>query len=693
MNHFVHAALLLCAGILHAAPVTFHVDPSATPRGSGSEARPFSTLAEARDAIRALKGKEGGIPDGGAVVLLRRGTYFMAEPLQLAAQDSGRDGAPIVWKAANAERVIITGGKALDGFVPLRDPSAMQRIDPAHHAKVMQATLDIADLGNIDPAAGNRMELFHDGKFMPIARFPNQGWIAIGDVPQDAGEPFAEGTAWRNLGGVPAGRHYGRFHYMEGRPSQWTSKDDLWIEGYFNWDWAWAYQRIDRIDAQNKLLHLAKPYHNYGFAKAQRYAFVNVLEELDSPGEWYVDRSTKTLYFCPPSPITADSTWLSLSNKPLIDLAGVSHVAWEGIEFRVSRAGAMSVKDGERIRIAGCTFTNFGDNPIAIDGGTNHLVQSCDISEVGRGGIRASGGDRKKLEAGNHAILNNHIHHFSRRLATYTPAISLAGVGNRAAHNKIHDAPHMALGWSGNEHLIELNEVFNVVTETNDAGALYSGRDPSMQGTIIRHNYFHHIRGPEGHGTAAVYLDDHHNGHFILGNVFHTAGNPGKGSFGAVFIHAGRYNEIRGNIFIDCDRAYGEALWTPEQTEKNAKTHEWQKRLHQTVDIARPPYTTRYPWLANVMADHRPNIFAGNVLVRVASMYKHGGPDALDAKDNWETTADPGFADPANRNFALKPDSDVFQRLPGFQPIPFDKIGLRTDPYRRQLPKPAARQP
>ena len=56
------------------------------------------------------------------------------------------------------------------------------------------------------------------------------------------------------------------------------------------------------------------------------------------------------------------------------------------------------------------------------------------------------------------------------------------------------------------------------------------------------------------------------------------------------------------------------------------------------------------------------------------------------AGDNFVTATDPGFVAAAKGNFALKPDSVVFRKIPGFQPIPFDKIGLFKDEYRRTLP-------
>ena len=86
--------------------------------------------------------------------------------------------------------------------------------------------------------------------------------------------------------------------------------------------------------------------------------------------------------------------------------------------------------------------------------------------------------------------------------------LSFAGVGNRAAHNLIHDAPHQAVFVGGNDHVFEFNEVHRVCTETDDCGALYKGRNPSWRGNQIRFNYWHDIGSPMGHGNAAVYFDD-----------------------------------------------------------------------------------------------------------------------------------------------------------------------------------------
>jgi len=45
-------------------------------------------------------------------------------------------------------------------------------------------------------------------------------------------------------------------------------------------------------------------------------------------------------------------------------------------------------------------------------------------------------------------------------------------------------------------------------------------------------------------------------------------------------------------------------------------------------------------------------------------------------ESNFVTSDDPGFVNAQARDFRLKPDSPVFARIPGFQPLPLEKMGL-----------------
>lgn len=188
----------------------------------------------------------------------------------------------------------------------------------------------------------------------------------------------------------------------------------------------------------------------------------------------------------------------------------------------------------------------------------------------------------------------------------YRPAIALNGVGNKARHNFIHDAPHQAIAFSGNDHLIEFNRIERVCLESNDAGAIYSGRDWTWRGTIIRFNLFRDIVGFQNKGCMGVYLDDMLCGTTVFGNIFVNVTR-------AAFIGGGRDNIVENNVFVDCEpavhvdaRAMGWASYNVETTMK--------ERL-MAVPYKQPPWSEKYPQLVNILEDE-PAAPKGNIVRR-----------------------------------------------------------------------------
>ena len=187
-----------------------------------------------------------------------------------------------------------------------------------------------------------------------------------------------------------------------------------------------------------------------------------------------------------------------------------------------------------------------------VYGGTKHGVVGCDIYQTGQGGVHLEGGDRKTLTPAGHYADNNHIHHTARWDPVYQQAITVFGVGNRATHNLIHNVPHVAIGFTGNDQTIEYNEIHSAVFQSNDAGAIYTSPPDetwSMRGHKIRYNYLHNIHGFEGKGCLGVYLDDCFSSADISGNVFYDVAT-------AILIGGGRDNLMTNNMFINCGQAF-----------------------------------------------------------------------------------------------------------------------------------------
>ena len=514
--------ILLIASILSArasSEAEFFVSQGGSDRNPGTRAKPFATLERARDAVLLTK-KAGPI-----TVWIKGGVYPLKQTFTLTPKDSGTEAAPITYRAFEGEEVRIIGGVEVKGFKPVTDPAILKRLDPPARGKVVQAdlkALGISDFGRMTARGFGRaitpagLELFYQDRPMTLARWPNVGWEKIASAPEA-----------------------GKFGYEGDRPKRWAKSDDIWVHGYWTWDWADSYEHVKAIDTDTKTIETYPPHGVYGYKAGKRFYYLNILEELDQPCEWYLDRDSGILYVWPPG---KGAAYVSLLETPLISMNGVSHVNIRGLNLSCTRAMGIEVKGGDHVLIAGCTLRSIGTVGVSFEGGSKNGVLSCDISQTGDGGINLNGGDRITLTLGGNFATNNHIYDFNRWCSTYRPAVLVTGYGNIVSHNLMHDSPHTAILFNGNEHVMEFNEIHHVCMETSDAGAIYTGRDFSWLGNVIRYNYLHHL------GTAdvrAIYIDDCSSDVRIYGNLLY------KAKMG-VCIGGGRDCTIENNIFVDC---------------------------------------------------------------------------------------------------------------------------------------------
>jgi hypothetical protein len=347
--------------------------------------------------------------------------------------------------------------------------------------------------------------------------------------------------------------------------------------------------------------------------------------------------------------------------------------------------------------VVGCLIRNLGNSGVVIKGGNGHGVSSCDVFDTGDGGVSLTGGERQTLAAGGHFVENCHFQRQGRWSKCYVAAVHLNGVGNRASHNLIHDHPHCAILFWGNDHLIEFNDIHHIALETGDVGAIYTGRDYTFRGNKIRHNYIHETGGV-GMGSMGVYMDDCVSGTEVFGNVFYKV-------HWAMFIGGGRDHRVENNLFVDCDPAVrmdGRGL---------DKSPVWYNMVNDTMrrrlsDVPLELYRARYPEMKSLDryygAPDGPAIsgeaFKGvppedNSLVRNVCLGKwlevgwHAKPEMLHLENNL-TNAVGRLASPINDNstakdFALGVDSAI--PVLGIQKIPVEKIGLREDTLRHEL--------
>lgn len=669
-------ALLLFAHTANAAD--FYVAPNGRDAWSGRHADPkpdltdgpFATLERAREAIRALK--SAGLKPESNLVFLRGGSYTLTNTFILTSRDSGSAAAPVIFRNYRDENVVLSGGKRLKGFQRVTDASTLARLSENASGQLWHVDLaknGVTNFGEV-AFAGKRPELFFQDQPMTLARWPNEGFARVASV----------------VGGQPITSHgikgdaIGKFTFEGEHPKRWAQESDVWLHGYWFWDWADAHQRIKTIDPDPKIIELQPPNHGYGYRAGQRYYALNLLSELDAPGEWYLDREQGKLYFWPSADLEKNEPALSVL-PTLISLRDASWITIQGLVLEATRGTAVTLDGGHENRIAACVIRNTGSWAVTINGGSSNGVVGCDIYRTGEGGISLTGGDRKTLTPSGHFAVNNHLFQFGRLFRTYKPAVGVNGVGVRVAHNLIHDGPHNGILLGGNDHAIEFNEIYDVCYETGDVGAFYMGRDWTARGTMIRHNFFHDISGPGLHGAMAVYLDDAASGIAVYGNIFYRAGR-------AAFIGGGRDNTVENNIFVECNPAVhvdARGLnWMRDHVEGNGTLP---TRLAE-MPYTQPPWSKRFPQLLSILNDE-PGAPKGNVVARNISMggkwlnLEKAAAPLVKFVDNL-ADQDPKFADAAALDFRLREDSPAWQL--GFKKIPVERIGLYQDESRASWP-------
>ena len=93
---------------------------------------------------------------------------------------------------------------------------------------------------------------------------------------------------------------------------------------------------------------------------------------------------------------------------------------------------------------------------------------------------------------------------------------------------------------------MEFLEIYKVLLETGDQGAIYTGRDTLNRGAIIRNSYIHDLANTTYADNSGIYLDDQRGGATIIDNIIDNT------TWGIKF-SAGRDITIIGNQFTNLE--------------------------------------------------------------------------------------------------------------------------------------------
>jgi len=258
----------------------------------------------------------------------------------------------------------------------------------------------------------------------------------------------------------------------------------------------------------------------------------NIFEELDAPGEWFLNRKTHVLYFYPPAGLDLTKAKVAATRLTnLIELRGdaqqpVRFIALKGLTFRhanrtvmdtrepllrsdwaIFRGGAILFNGAEDCALEDALIDQVGGNAVFVNNYNRRItIRGCEIAKAGASGVVFLGDynaarnplfncdQRQKLadidrtpgpKSDNYpadCLVDDCLIHLTGRVEKQTAGVNIDLAQNiTVRHCSIYDMPRAGINigdgcWGG--HLIEFCDVFDTVKETSDHGSFNSwGRD------------------------------------------------------------------------------------------------------------------------------------------------------------------------------------------------------------------------
>lgn len=690
--------------------------------GDGSEEEPLRTLEKAIDVANEMREDSDKLIE----ILLREGTYSVTNTIKII--NSQKDDSLLKISAYQDEKVTINAGVDIPlSAMSIADSDFTNAIiDKPNAGSVLQYNLkdaQIEDLGEISlrghlisDEKEAQAELSLNGEVQKLAGWPNGEYTGL-IKPTDSNE-----YGKRTKSGIANGCS---FQVNYDRPSQWSKPEQAWLSGTIGPNYEFDYYPVSRFDSEEKRVYLSRGALEKYYTEPY-YRFENVPEELDEPGEYYIDRQSGMLYFYPPEDAPKDSVLTITMSTPTLGVSGKApnsmfrienskNIVFENLIFKGGRGSAITGKNNSNIQFINCEINSFGENGIRFDASTDIKISDCKIHDVGQDGILfVSCGNYKTLSPSNIVVSNNDIYNFARLERSYKTGIDFGYrcVGATAANNHIHNGPHAGMIFYGVNNDIYGNEFDNLVTEFSDMDALYCNNSnyPWERGNKIHNNYFHNIGKSSMNGrhqinVRAIRTDNRGCGLNIYENLFYNIGDGGNGNgnngIGAITAEGTR-NRIFNNLFVDCNEAYFNTLQYKEienaddgtlypdtvinssgvevaNTINGAKVADLKKQMENYL----PVYGKQFPELYKYFYEHpnmsKTNEFKNNMIINIVIPLSNingtqneegfrGSQMLTAASGNYVSTSDPGFVSYDNGNLELSSSATLLvEGLPKFE--------------------------
>ena len=652
---------------------------------------PFATLGKARNAIRRFKKKDK--TKQSYIVIVRGGTYYLEKTFVLGMEDSGTKSCPIIYRAFENETPILKGSRGLNGF-------------RKYQGNVLKVNLERLDINQ-----ENVNQLFVNGRRQTLARYPNR----------DFKDPVGGGFLY--VAKEQSEEKSKKVICYESLPlNNWKNLSNAEIVIFPGYEWTNNILKNFKFNTKFKTITLSNPATHY-IRTGNRYYFQNIFEELDSPREWYLAPTEKTLYFWPEKLADTEHAFIPVIKNLLLftgkkyrgkNYGRPSHIRFEKFILEESTDSSIVINNGEDITIAGNIIRNSGRHGIEVNGGdANHIVGN-DIYDIGYTGISIKGQMDDKYKKSNNKVVSNDIHDTGYFYKGTASGVFCQGIGNTIANNLIYSIPRVGIYVKGCDHIIEYNHVHDTNQETQDSGIIYFAQlDWTQRGSVVRYNYLHNSGGyGRRHGTGnwqrdlntfGVYLDDWVSGVQVYGNIICNTVS------GGVFIHGGRDNIVENNIIINGGEL-GQIVFSASNSRK------WLPSMFNEI---KPQDIQKYPLLSSITSIEEGAKMAGNHVKRniiwyalpnkvlfgiyhsidydsttsdFNLIYANGSPikvilppTGIATEKHWTEWMKKGFdlrseiEDPKlveMENGIFRPHTSPLLKKLGFKQIPYSKIGL-----------------
>ena len=448
--------MLWLAGLLSVGAKDYYVSKDGDDANPGTFEDPFLTIQKAADVMIA-----------GDICFIGEGSY--EEEIRPA-------GSGVTFKALPGAHVEIT---------------AYQRVTnwQVHQGKIYVAQLSW-DLGDEN-------QLMFDRQIMNLARWPNKTNF----------NPF-------DLEALAATGDNSSISHNDIPDLNWENGGVLFFLGKSRWT-SWR-RPITGASAGVVNFNTLSDNWQYGGshspANSGEFFLMNILEALDTDGEWYIDRTAKKVYFQPPggvNPATVEilvrkrTTGFNLSDRANVTIDSLTII---GGNINLKNANGCTIRNCQVLygnhTIASTSAAFVGNASIELsDNSQNNTIECNNIQWGAANGIVLKGSDN--------TVDNNYIGNFNY-LGSYATPVELRG-SNNLTRNEIFNAGRDAIRGGGDGSDCGYNDIHHANLINDDCGGIYLCCG-TFGNTRLHHNWIHDITSRnenfDSYKATGIYLDN-----------------------------------------------------------------------------------------------------------------------------------------------------------------------------------------